>query len=67
MLRTKQSGQTTFIFGNMQTDSNIIREMIQDTQTFLEQDPELQSERGRALRILLALFRRDEGFHLVDI
>ena len=32
-----------------------------DARLVLERDPQLESERGRALRVLLYLFRRDEA------
>lgn len=56
LLGTRQSGLPRFIFTDLFEHQELLGEARADIQQFLKADPELASERGRALQILLQLF-----------
>jgi ATP-dependent DNA helicase RecG len=59
VLGTRQSGMPEFKLADFAVHGDLIPIARDDAKLALEQDPELVSERGRALRILLYLFERD--------
>ena len=59
VLGTRQSGMPEFRLADLAIHGDLIPIARDDAKLALEQDPELVSERGRALRILLYLFERD--------
>lgn len=61
LLGTRQSGMPDFKVASLEEHGSLIAMARDDARLILEKDPELKSERGRALRILLYLFERDEG------
>ena len=61
VLGTRQSGLPTLRLADLATHEELIAIAHDDARLVLEHDPHLESERGRALRTLLYLFRRDEA------
>ncbi len=59
VLGNRQSGMPDFRLADLAAHGDLIPVARDDAKLALEQDPELVSERGRALRILLYLFERD--------
>ncbi|GGG26077.1 ATP-dependent DNA helicase RecG [Caldovatus sediminis] len=58
-LGTRQSGLPGFRLADPVEHEGLIRMAHQDAELLLEKDPRLASERGRAARLLLALFGRE--------
>jgi len=65
LLGTKQSGVPGFRFADMETHRDLLEIARQDARLVLEQDGNLQSPRGKALRLLLYLFRKDDAIRLL--
>ena len=65
MLGVRQSGMPQFRVADLAAHDDLLQVARDDAQVFLSQDPELQSERGRALRTLLYLFERDAAVALM--
>ncbi|WP_183481811.1 ATP-dependent DNA helicase RecG [Martelella radicis] len=61
LLGTRQSGMPGFRFAHLEAHGDILALARKDAAYVVNQDPELQGERGKALRMLLYLFRRDEA------
>lgn len=61
LLGTRQSGLPTFKVASLEEHGHLIAMARDDAKLILQKDPDLTSERGKALRILLYLFGRDEG------
>jgi ATP-dependent DNA helicase RecG len=61
VLGTRQSGLPTLRLADLAVHEELIAIAHDDARLVLERDPHLESERGRALRALLYLFRRDEA------
>ena len=59
LLGTKQSGLPAFHLADIQVHSDLLATARKDAEKILLDDPELTSERGQALRVLLYLFERD--------
>ncbi|KZD03721.1 ATP-dependent DNA helicase RecG [Oceanibaculum pacificum] len=59
VLGTRQSGLPTFRVADMSVHGELLEAVRDDARLVLDRDPELQGERGKALRILLYLFERD--------
>jgi ATP-dependent DNA helicase RecG len=59
LLGTRQSGLPEFRLADLAVHADLLAAARDDAALILETDPELQSERGRALRTLLYLFERD--------
>ena len=59
LLGTRQSGAPAFHLADLAAHDDLLAAARDDVRLVLERDPELESERGRALRILLYLFERD--------
>ena len=59
ILGSKQSGLPEFRIADLAAHAELIIAARDDAKLILEQDPELNSERGKALRTLLYLFERD--------
>ncbi len=59
VLGTRQSGLPEFRLADLAVHADLLAAARDDAKLILERDPELNSERGRALRILLYLFERD--------
>lgn len=61
LLGTRQSGLPSFRIADIETQKELLAAAHDDARMIVERDPELESERGKALRILLYLFERDEA------
>lgn len=61
ILGTKQSGFCDFMIADMDYHKNLLYIANQDAKLILNKDPNLQSQRGKALRNLLYLFEKDDS------
>lgn len=61
VLGTRQSGLPKFKVASLENHHQLIPMARDDARIILSNDPDLTSERGENLRILLYLFERDEG------
>jgi len=61
VLGTRQSGLPSLRLADLAAHEELIAIAHDDARLVLERDPQLDSERGQALRVLLYLFRRDEA------
>ncbi len=61
VLGTRQSGLPSLRLADLAIHEELVAIAHDDARLVLECDPQLESERGRALRTLLYLFRRDEA------
>lgn len=66
LLGTRQSGLPHFRLVNLDSHSGMLPAIHDDARYILETDPKLTSTRGKALRLLLYLFRRDEAIRLLE-
>lgn len=64
VLGARQSGLPTFRVANVPNYPELLSVARDDARMFLSQDPQLTSERGRAMRLLLYLFECDEAVRL---
>jgi ATP-dependent DNA helicase RecG len=65
LLGTRQSGVPGFQVARLEHHSDLLETARNDARLVLQTDPELESARGEALRILLYLFGRDEAIRLL--
>ncbi len=65
LLGTRQSGTPGFRIANLAGHHDLLEAARDDSRLILATDPELQSARGQALRILLYLFERDQAIQLL--
>lgn len=61
LLGTRQSGLPTFRMADVAVHGELLAAAYDDARMILNRDPELESPRGLALRVLLYLFERDEA------
>ncbi|MEJ1968771.1 MAG: ATP-dependent DNA helicase RecG [Rhizomicrobium sp.] len=61
LLGTRQSGMPQFRLADLAVHAELLAAARDDAQLILTRDPDLQTERGHALRTLLYLFSRDEA------
>jgi ATP-dependent DNA helicase RecG len=59
VLGTRQSGLPTFRVADLAVHGDLLEIARADARLILDRDPDLKSERGQALRVLLYLFERD--------
>ena len=59
LLGTRQSGLPDFRLADLAHHADLLQAARADSKLILERDPDLQGDRGRALRTLLYLFGRD--------
>jgi ATP-dependent DNA helicase RecG len=59
VLGTRQSGFMTFQMADLSEHSDLLWTATKDAKMILNADPDLNTERGRALKILLYLFKKD--------
>ena len=59
LLGTRQSGFPEFRLADLQVQGDLLAAARDDAALILNKDPDLDSERGQALRVLLYLFERD--------
>ena len=65
VLGTRQSGVPEFHMADLEVHSELLAIARKDARLILEKDPQLVSERGQALRLLLYLFRQDGAIKLL--
>jgi len=65
VLGTRQSGMPGFRVARIEAHGKLLQAARDDAALVLTRDPELTSERGEALRMLLYLFERDEAIRLI--
>ncbi|MFC5990303.1 ATP-dependent DNA helicase RecG [Limoniibacter endophyticus] len=65
VLGTKQSGQPGFQMVRLEQHSDLLALARDDARLLLHRDPELKSQRGEAVRLLLYLFGRDDAIRLL--
>jgi ATP-dependent DNA helicase RecG len=65
LLGTRQSGTPGFQVARLEFHADLLAAARDDARLVLARDPELASERGRALRVLLYLFGKDEAVRLL--
>ncbi|WP_208435708.1 ATP-dependent DNA helicase RecG [Bartonella phoceensis] len=65
LLGTKQSGTPEFHMADLSVHSDLLSMARRDARLFLQRDPNLSSEQGQALRLLLYLFGRDDATRLL--
>lgn len=61
ILGTRQSGLPDMRLADLSLHAELLQAAQDDARLIVDRDPELQSERGSALRTLLYLFRRDDA------
>ena len=66
MLGTQQAGLPLFRIADLAAHGELLAAARDDAALILLRDPELKTERGEALRILLYLFERDEAVKLLS-
>lgn len=65
VLGTRQSGTPGFQIARIEFHADLLETARDDARLLLSHDPELQTERGAAIRLLLYLFGRDEAVRLL--
>ncbi|MGE0282648.1 MAG: ATP-dependent DNA helicase RecG [Rhizobiaceae bacterium] len=65
LLGTRQSGTPGFQVARIEFHADMLETARDDARLLLARDPELQSPRGQAIRMLLYLFGRDEAVRLL--
>ena len=65
LLGTRQSGTPGFQVARIEAHADLLEVARDDARLILSRDPELASERGQALRLLLYLFGRDDAIRLL--
>ena len=61
LLGTRQSGELEFRMADLAAHGELLSAARDDAKLILSRDPDLDSPRGQALRVLLYLFGRDEA------
>lgn len=65
VLGTKQSGSPDWRVARPETDGDLLVAARDDARLLIERDPQLESPRGQAARVLLYLFERDVAIRLL--
>jgi ATP-dependent DNA helicase RecG len=65
LLGTRQAGLPGFRLADLAAHARLLAIARDDAELILRRDPDLASERGEALRVLLYLFERDEAIRLL--
>lgn len=65
LLGTRQSGTPGFSVARIEFHQDLLEIARDDARLLLNRDPELQSDRGKALRVLLYLFSKDDAIRLL--
>lgn len=65
VIGTAQSGLPRFRIADLERQGALMALARKDAQAFLERDPQMQSERGRAVRLLLWLMEQDRAIRLI--
>ncbi|WP_420555817.1 ATP-dependent DNA helicase RecG [Roseovarius sp.] len=67
LIGTAQSGLPRFRVADMEAQAGLMATAQTDARKLLADDPELQSERGQAARVLLWLMGQDEAIRLLSV
>lgn len=67
VLGTKQTGLPEFHFADIMRNAELMRMARDEAQTLWQSDPNLQSERGRAVQLLLRLFGYDDTVQALKV
>ncbi|MBB3974895.1 ATP-dependent DNA helicase RecG [Rhizobium azooxidifex] len=65
LLGTRQSGTPGFLVASIEAHGDLLEIARKEAAYTLEKDPQLESERGQAIRTLLYLYRRDEAIRFL--
>lgn len=65
ILGTKQSGLPDFKLIDLNVHTDLLKRAQQDAKLLLSHDPDLQSDRGQAIRLLLQLFGKEDALAFV--
>jgi len=66
VLGTRQSGLPIFRVADLAIHADLLAAARDDAKLYLEEDPDMKSDRAAAIRILLYLFEREEGVRLLS-
>lgn len=66
VIGTAQSGLPRFRIADLERQAGLMAIARKDAQAFLERDPEMGSDRGRAVRLLLWLMEQDRAIRLIS-
>ena len=61
ILGTRQSGLPEFRLADLSAHAELLLAARDDANLIIDRDPELQADRGQALRTLLYLYERDQA------
>ena len=67
LIGTAQSGLPVFAIADLERQAPLMAVAQSDARALLAADPELDSERGRAARVLLWLMRQDQAIRLITV
>ncbi len=65
ILGTKQSGLPSFRLADLAVHAGLLATASDDARLLIEKDPDLETQRGQALRHLLYLFERDQAIQFL--
>jgi ATP-dependent DNA helicase RecG len=67
LIGTAQSGVPRFKVADLEKQAALMAVAQSDARKLLNDDPKLESDRGRAARMLLWLMRQDEAIRLISV
>ena len=67
LIGVAQSGLPKFRIADLETQGDLMRMAQDDSRFLLDQDPTLESPRGRAARVLLWLMQRDRAIRMLSV
>jgi ATP-dependent DNA helicase RecG len=67
LLGVQQSGLPRFRIADLEAQADLMRTAQDDSRLLLDQDPELVSPRGEAIRVLLWLMERDKAIRMLSV
>jgi ATP-dependent DNA helicase RecG len=67
LIGVAQSGLPRFRIADLGTQGELLRIAQDDSRLLLDQDPELASPRGEAVRTLLYLMERDKAIRMLSV
>jgi ATP-dependent DNA helicase RecG len=67
LLGVQQSGLPRFRIADLEAQAELMRTAQDDSRLLLDQDPDLRSERGQAMRVLLWLMERDKAIRMLSV
>ena len=66
LLGLRQSGLPSLRLANLESHARLLAMAYDDVVLFLKQDPNLSTERGKAMQILLYLFEKNDPLSLLQ-